>query len=55
MDEKQLFGMALGLMEPWYIERVEFDPEKRRLDLILEFKKGAKFLGSSHESVRGIG
>ena len=44
MDEKQLFGMALGLMEPWYIERVEFDPEKRRLDLILEFKKGAKFL-----------
>jgi transposase len=44
MDEKQLFGMALGLMEPWYIDRVKFDPEKRRLDLILEFKKGAKFL-----------
>jgi len=33
MDEKQLFAMALGLSEPWYIERIEFDPEKKRLDL----------------------
>lgn len=44
MDEKQLFAMALGLSDPWYIERIEFNPEKRRLDLFLEFKKGARFL-----------
>jgi transposase len=44
MDEKQLFALALGLNEPWYIERIEFDPGKRRLDLFLEFKKGARFL-----------
>jgi len=44
MDEKQLFAMALGLMEPWYIDRVVFDVEEKRLDLFLKFKKGARFL-----------
>lgn len=44
MDEKQLFGLALGLTDPWYIERIEFDPERKRLDLFLEFKKGSRFL-----------
>jgi transposase len=44
MNEKQLFGLALGLTPPWFIDRVEFDPEKRRLDLFLDFERGAKFL-----------
>lgn len=44
MNEKQLFAMALGMTDPWYIDRIEFDPEKKRLDLFLEFKKGARFL-----------
>ena len=43
MDEKQLFAMALGLSDPWYIERIEFDPGKKRLDLHLAFKKGTRF------------
>lgn len=44
MDEKTLFGMALGLTPPWFIEKVAFDPEQKRLDLFLDFKRGAKFL-----------
>jgi hypothetical protein len=39
MNEKQLFGLALGLTLPWFIDRVEFDPEKRRLDLFLDFER----------------
>jgi transposase len=44
MDEKQLFGMALGLTPPWFIDKVSFDPGQKRLDLFLDFKRGAKFL-----------
>ena len=43
MDEKQLFGLALGLTPPWFIEKVEFDPANKRLDLFLSFTKGARF------------
>ncbi len=43
MDEKQLFGLALGLTPPWFIEKIEFDPSQKRLDLFLEFERGAKF------------
>jgi transposase len=44
MDEKQSWAMAPGLTDPWCIERIEFDPGMKRLDLFLEFKKGARFL-----------
>lgn len=43
MDEKALFGMAIGLTPPWFIEKVAFDPERKRLDLFLDFKRGSKF------------
>ena len=43
MNEKDLFGMALGLSSPWYIEKVEFDAQARRLDLFLNFTKGSRF------------
>lgn len=43
MNENVLFGMALGLSSPWYIERVEFDAAGRRLDLFLNFTKGSRF------------
>ena len=43
MEEKQLFEMALGISDPWTIERVEFDPERKRLDLILAFRRGSRF------------
>ncbi len=43
MNEKDLFGLALGLVSPWYIEKVEFDVEGKRLDLFLDFKRGSHF------------
>ena len=43
MNEKDLFGLALGLVLPWYIEKVEFDAPGKRLDLFLDFKRGSRF------------
>lgn len=35
--------MALGLSEPWTIEKIKFDAVEKRLDIYLDFKKGALF------------
>jgi transposase len=43
MRDLDLFQMALGLVEPWYVERSEFNPAARRLDLYLNFKSGGVF------------
>lgn len=44
MSTKELFSTALGLEDPWFVKDINFDSEKRRLDLILDFSKGSKFL-----------
>jgi transposase len=38
-----LFQAALGLSDPWQVTSVEFDPERKRLDLRVDFAKGARF------------
>jgi len=38
-----LFHAALGLEEPWFVERVEFDVEKRKLLLHLNFAASRTF------------
>ena len=43
MDELGLFTAALGLTGPWRVARTEFDAERARLDLYLEFDRGARF------------
>ena len=43
MDQNQLFTLALGLSSPWKIVSVEFDPLKKRLDLLIDFAPGSKF------------
>jgi len=43
MDEKQLFGMALGLRSPWFVASCSFDAEQKQLDLYIDFEKGAEF------------
>lgn len=43
MNERDLFSLALGLASPWYIDKTEFDPKNKRLDLFLDFKKGSRF------------
>lgn len=44
MRDIDLFQMALGLSKPWYVERSEFDPAARRLDLYLDFESGGSFV-----------
>jgi transposase len=43
MSTKDLFSIALGIEEPWFVKDITFDSEKRRLDIILDFKRGSRF------------
>lgn len=43
MDNRELFTAALALAAPWRLERVEFDAEGQRLELFLDFERGARF------------
>ena len=43
MHDLDLFSVALGLEEPWKVVDVQFDAERRRLDLRIDFAKGARF------------
>jgi transposase len=43
MHDVDLFQQALGLKEPWEVAEVGFDAEQRRLDLRIDFPKGAVF------------
>lgn len=43
MRDNDLFQMALGLANPWFVERCEFDVQRGLLDIHLDFHRGAKF------------
>ena len=43
MDAGELFRQALGIANPWYIEKVTFDHEKKHLNVNINFKKGSTF------------
>ena len=43
MHDVALFSAALGLGEPWEVVDVQFDSDRRRLDLRIDFRKGARF------------
>jgi transposase len=38
-----IFEAALSINKPWYIKDFEFDPDKKRLDLYVDFRKGSTF------------
>ncbi|WP_081411845.1 ISL3 family transposase [Alicyclobacillus herbarius] len=38
-----LFTESLGIDEPWYVSSVEFSRAQKRLDIQLDYRKGAKF------------
>jgi len=44
MDELTLFTQALGLTKPWNVVNVVFSKESGRLDLKIDFLRGATFL-----------
>ncbi|MCP4913505.1 MAG: ISL3 family transposase [Oligoflexia bacterium] len=43
MDKENLFEAALSIEKPWFIKNVEFDPEKKRLDVHIDFERGSTF------------
>ena len=43
MNSESLFTAALGLMSPWQVLDIQFDPEKGRIDFKVGFSSGAKF------------
>lgn len=43
MQENELFQMALGLQPPWQVDHCSFAVEPGRLDIYLDFPKGAVF------------
>jgi len=43
MRDLDLFEQALGLDEPWRVVASDFDPERRRLELRLDFPRGSRF------------
>lgn len=42
-EVQQLFEKALGLGPPWTVIRSQFDPVAQRLDLFIDFERGARF------------
>jgi len=40
---QELFEKALGIEEPWYVKSLQFDPDAKRLDISIDFHKGAAF------------
>lgn len=43
MKDTELFQMALGVIPPWLVERCEFDPDRKRLDIYIDFTRGGEF------------
>jgi transposase len=43
MNPESLFGVALGIVSPWEVEGVEFSKEAKRLDIKINFQRGAQF------------
>jgi transposase len=40
---QDIFKMALGVEDPWFIVSTEFDAVQKRLDIRLDFKRGSRF------------
>lgn len=38
-----IFQQALHINDPWFIKSIDFNEDKKRLDIQIDFKKGAKF------------
>ena len=43
MKDTDLLQLALGIIPPWQVERCEFDPDEKRLDIYINFTRGGEF------------
>ena len=46
---KELFSKALMIELPWYIDRMDFEPEKGKLDIWIDFAPGSEFFFEDKE------
>lgn len=54
MFTQPLFELALNIKDPWYIKDIQFDVEKKRLDIHIDFHKGSVFhYESEKENIKG--
>ena len=49
-NSEQIFTIALGLEEPWHIDKIVIDKELSQLDIYLRFTRGFKFKMDDNES-----
>jgi len=49
MLTKPLFETALNIQKPWFIKDIQFDSERKRLDIYIDFTKGSIFHYESQE------
>lgn len=50
MSQEELFAMALGIQNPWYIERIDLDIENEEMRIGVNFHSGSKFKYANAES-----
>ena len=51
---KHVFEQALGIGKPWFINKINFDEKKHRLDIHIDFEVGTQFeYISEEESIGG--
>lgn len=43
MQDKDLFQIALGLLPPWLVDKCHFEVGKKRLNIYVDFPRGAEF------------
>ena len=54
MLTQQLFELALNIQDPWYIKDIQFSAENKRLDIHIDFRKGATFhYESAEDNIKG--
>lgn len=46
---KELFALALGINDPWFVGSVDFDAKNKVLTVLIDFKKGSRFAISDHD------
>ena len=43
MDDKHLFQATLGLKAPWFVSDVKLNKVEKKLDIFIDFERGARF------------
>lgn len=52
--QNQLFEMALGIAEPWYVQGVDFDAAEKTLTISVDFIAGTRFAAAGVAGVHPV-